>query len=87
MQRCLGSLRRKPQPRLQLQTTDAGKECHDGDECQGLCLFRRYDNEAREEGVCSETQRMSGCHAVVMKGQSQLKPRIPPPKKLPTCLD
>lgn len=69
------------------KTTDAGKECHDGDECQGLCLFRRYDNEAREEGVCSETQRMSGCHAVVMKGQSQLKPRIPPPKKLPTCLD
>lgn len=69
------------------KTTDAGKVCRDGDECQGLCLFRRYDEEAREEGVCSDQQRMTGCIAVVMKGQSQLKPRIPPPKKLPTCLD
>lgn len=69
------------------KTTDAGKVCNDGNDCQGLCLFRRYDGEAREEGVCSETQRMSGCHSIVMKGQSELKPRIPPPKKLPTCLD
>jgi len=69
------------------KTTDAGKVCNDGDDCQGLCLFRRYDNEAREEGVCSEQQRMTGCIPIVMKGQSQLKPRIPPPKKLPTCLD
>lgn len=69
------------------KTTDAGKVCNDGDDCQGLCLFRRYDDQAREEGVCSEQQRMTGCVPVVMKGQSQLKPRIPPPKKLPTCLD
>lgn len=69
------------------KTTDAGKVCNDGDDCQGLCLFRRYDDQAREEGVCSEQQRMTGCISIVMKGQSQLKPRIPPPKKLPTCLD
>ncbi|MBL9042785.1 MAG: hypothetical protein JNM83_14345 [Myxococcales bacterium] len=69
------------------KTTDAGKVCIDGDDCEGLCLFRRYDDQAREEGVCSEQQRMTGCISIVMKGQSQLKPRIPPPKKLPTCLD
>jgi hypothetical protein len=69
------------------KTNDAGKVCIDGDDCEGLCLFRRYDDQAREEGVCSEQQRMTGCISIVMKGQSQLKPRIPPPKKLPTCLD
>ena len=66
---------------------DAGKTCYDGDECQGYCLFRRYDSEAREEGECSETQRVQGCIGLILKGQSKVVPRRPPPRKQPTCMD
>ena len=66
---------------------DAGKLCHDGDECQGYCLFRRYDSDAREEGECSETQRLQGCLGIILKGQSKVEPRRPPPRKQSTCFD
>jgi hypothetical protein len=66
---------------------DAGKTCYDGDECQGYCLFRRYDSEAREEGECSETQRIQGCVGIIFKGQSKVEPRRPPPRKQATCMD
>ncbi len=66
---------------------DAGKTCYDGDECQGYCLFRRYDSEAREEGECSETQRIQGCVGIIFKGQSKVEPRRPPPRKQATCID
>jgi len=66
---------------------DAGKTCYDGDECQGYCLFRRYDSEAREEGECSETQRVQGCIGLIFKGQSKIEPRRPPPRKQATCMD
>lgn len=66
---------------------DAGKTCYDGDECQGLCLFRRYDSDAREEGECSETQRVQGCVGIILKGQSKVEPRRPPPRKQSTCFD
>lgn len=69
------------------KTTDAGKTCYDGDECQGYCLFRRYDSEAREEGECSETQRVQGCVGIIYKGASKMPPRKPPPRKQPTCMD
>jgi hypothetical protein len=66
---------------------DAGKTCYDGDECGGYCLFRRYDSEAREEGECSETQRVTGCVGIIYKGASKVPPRKPPPRKQPTCMD
>lgn len=69
------------------QTTDAGKECRDGDDCQGECIYVRHDSEGREVGVCSPEQKLKGCVQIVMKGQSQLKPKLPPPRKLPTCFD
>jgi hypothetical protein len=69
------------------QTADAGKECRDGDECQGECIYVRHDSEGREVGVCSPEQKLKGCVQIVMKGQSQLKPKIPPPRKIPTCFD
>lgn len=66
---------------------DAGKTCYDGDECQGYCLFRRYDVDAREEGECSETQRVTGCVGIIFKGQSKVVPHKPPPRKQATCMD
>ena len=69
------------------KTKDAGKVCNDGDECEGYCVFKRYDGEGREEGLCSETQRLTGCMGIVWKGQSKYPPRLPPPRKTTTCLD
>lgn len=69
------------------KTKDADKICHDGDECEGECLFHTYDGQGREVGHCSDQQRMSGCINIVAKGQSKVTPRNPPPRKLPTCLD
>lgn len=69
------------------QTADAGKECRDGNECEGECIYVRHDSEGREVGVCSPESKLKGCVQIVMKGQSQLKPKIPPPRKIPTCFD
>lgn len=69
------------------QTTDHGKECRDGNDCQGECIYVRHDSEGREVGVCSPEQRLKGCVQIVMKGQSQLKPKLPPPRKIPVCFD
>lgn len=67
------------------KASDAGKLCHDGDECQGQCLFLGYDNKGRQNGKCSETQRVVGCAEIVEKGVSKLKPVMPPPRKHPVC--
>ncbi len=69
------------------KTTDAGKMCIDGDECQGYCLFRRYNGEGREEGMCSDTQRLVGCYPIIFKGAKDRPPILPPPRKRETCVD
>lgn len=69
------------------KTTDAGKVCHDGDECQGYCVWQRYDSDAREEGICSETKYLAGCYPIIFKGASQFPPSKPPPRKRTTCVD
>ncbi len=69
------------------KTSDAGKTCYDGDECQGYCLFQRYDSEAHEEGICSETQHLVGCYGIIFKGASKFQPSRPPPRKRTTCVD
>ena len=68
------------------KTKDAGKTCYDGDECEGQCMFVRFDGN-REEGKCSDTQRLKGCFGVVMKGQSKLPQREPGMRKMPFCFD
>jgi len=69
------------------KTSDAGKVCIDGDDCQGYCLFQRYNGEGREEGLCSDTQRLSGCYPIIFHGASQQQPILPPPRKRTTCVD
>lgn len=69
------------------KTADAGKLCHDGDECQGYCIWQRYDGDAREEGICSETRYLAGCYPIIFKGASQFPPSKPPPRKRTTCVD
>lgn len=69
------------------KTTDAGKACQDGDECQGQCIFQRYDEEGREEGSCSETVRLTGCVPIVEKGQSKYPPPAVRLRKRPVCFD
>jgi hypothetical protein len=68
------------------KTPDAGKTCYDGNECKGQCLFVEYDSRGREVGKCSDTERLGGCLEIVAKGNSKLPVRLPPPRKLPTCL-
>jgi hypothetical protein len=50
-------------------------------------MFQRYDGEAREEGICSETKYLAGCYPVIFKGASQFPPSKPPPRKRTTCVD
>lgn len=69
------------------KTSDAGKTCSDGDDCQGYCLFQRYDSDGREEGLCSETQRLVGCYGIIFHGASKMPPVLPPPRKRTTCVD
>ena len=68
------------------KSPDAGKVCHDGDECKGQCLFVEYNSQGREVGKCSDSVRLSGCMEIIAKGALQLPVRLPPPRKLPTCL-
>lgn len=68
------------------KSPDADKTCYDGDECKGQCLFMQYDGRGREVGKCSDHERLSGCLEIVAKGASKFPVRLPPPRKLPTCL-
>lgn len=68
------------------KSPDADKTCYDGDECKGQCLFMQYDGRGREVGKCSDHERLSGCLEIIAKGASKLPVRLPPPRKLPTCL-
>jgi hypothetical protein len=76
-----------PRERCSCKTADANKRCTDGDDCKGQCMFDGYDGKGREIGHCSDSEHVSGCVKIVAKGQSQLEPRLPPPRKLDTCLD
>lgn len=69
------------------KTTDAGKQCFDGNDCQGYCLFQRYDSDGREEGQCSDQQHIVGCYGIIFKDASKYPPTVPPTRKRATCLD
>lgn len=66
------------------RTSDQGKECRDGDECQGQCLL---SDPAQEEvvdqgpprrgyfvGRCSEFVQTFGCYALVLRGARRQGP-------------
>lgn len=73
-------------PACNCKTRDAGKTCHDGNDCQGFCMFSHYDAEGHEYGKCSDSDKLSGCFEIVDKGASKRPVKKPPPRKLATCL-
>jgi hypothetical protein len=73
------------------RTSDAGRACRDGEECEGLCLFERFEEVSPGMGVpvgrCSEMRVMFGCHPVIRAGASS-DPPVSRPWRAPTiCID
>jgi hypothetical protein len=78
------------------RTTDAGKECEDGADCQGQCLMREIRTRVVENGppargyfigACAEFVTTLGCVRRVERGAKQRGPvdlGDPPP---PLCAD
>ena len=60
------------------RASDAGKQCRDGLECEGLCLFDGYERNAtdgrrsvrRAVGHCSQDRSPSGCVTFIPKRAS-----------------
>lgn len=60
------------------RTNDAGKVCHDSEECEGACLAEldasaerllMRGGELALSGRCSERKLVYGCHPFVRKGK------------------
>lgn len=56
-----------PQELCNLPTSDAGKECSDHSECEGVCLAEQTGEGVK--GKCSEWKMIAGCHQVVEGGE------------------
>jgi hypothetical protein len=72
-------------------TNDAGRECRDGAECEGECVFERFDEVLPGMGVpvgrCSEMEFLFGCNALLRDGVAAEPPQ-PLPGRSPTiCID
>ena len=72
-----GRIGLSPVLRCNLPTSDAGKECSDSDECEGVCMVElSTDDGARAKrgeiiyanGKCSAWEITVGCHALVQDG-------------------
>lgn len=58
------------------RTRDAGSPCRDSDDCEGLCVFTRFERRtdsagqvwARPVGECSERTMIFGCHSIIRSG-------------------
>lgn len=58
-----------PDPQCVLQTSDAGRACSDGAQCEGLCLAPEGSVDGtRVEGTCSTTTNPFGCQQRVHEG-------------------
>jgi hypothetical protein len=80
------------------RTTDAGKRCQDGSDCQGMCIAGKDDPETEVVtpgpprrgffvGRCSELVTVFGCNRVIERGTRARGP-VPldePPQKI--CVD
>lgn len=61
------------QLRCNCPTRDAGRACRRRSECEGACLFERYERVAQPDGSelahpigrCDDVQLRSGCHAQI----------------------
>ena len=86
-----------PTPSCNCRTTDGGKRCRDGAECQGLCIAAEEpEREVVEAGPpprghflgrCSETTAVFGCYRSIDRGAAARGP-VPltePPAQL--CAD
>lgn len=82
------------------RTHDGGKECHDGADCEGLCLYERHEivqqtrcmgcknwSLGRPKGRCSEFAQVFGCVDVVGNGQGRKPPVKLPAKPERMCRD
>ncbi len=73
------------------RTSDAGKECRDGADCEGRCVFERFEEVAPGLGVpvgrCSELRILFGCNAIIGDGASALAPQPLPGRAPRICVD
>jgi hypothetical protein len=79
------------------RTTDGGKKCRDGDDCQGMCIAAadKPEVEVVEAGPpprgffvgrCSEVVTVFGCHRVIERGASSRGP-VPLGEPQTICVD
>jgi hypothetical protein len=85
-------------PSCNCRTTDAGKKCRDGVDCQGMCIVnaKKPDVEVVQAGPpargffvgrCSQLVSVFGCNCVLERGASAAGP-VPLDEPPPTiCLD
>ena len=72
-------------------TKDAWRECRDGLDCEGTCLFERVEIVKPPElgvlvGRCTALKATFGCYEYIPAGASKLSPRLlPRPERV--CVD
>jgi hypothetical protein len=73
------------------RTSDAGKECRDGADCEGPCLFERFEEISPGMGVpvgrCSELRILFGCNPIILDGASAAPPQSLPGRAPHICVD
>ena len=73
------------------RTSDAGKECRDGADCEGPCLFERFEEVSPGMGVpvgrCSEMRTLFGCNPIIFDGASAAPPQSLPGRAPHICVD
>ncbi|MBI5489157.1 MAG: hypothetical protein HY905_17610 [Deltaproteobacteria bacterium] len=72
-------------------TGDEGKECRDGADCEGPCVFERFEEVAPGMGVpvgrCAGSRVLFGCNPLIRDGAGADPPQ-PLPGRAPTiCVD
>jgi hypothetical protein len=72
-------------------TSDAGRECRDGGECEGECVFERFDEVSPGMGVpvgrCSEAEFLFGCNALLRDSVAAEPPQSLPGRVPTICID
>ena len=73
------------------RTSDAGKECRDGADCEGPCLFERFEEVSPGMGMpvgrCSELRVLFGCNPIIFDGASAAPPQQLPGRAPRICVD
>jgi hypothetical protein len=78
-------------PSCNCKTTDAGKDCSDGDDCQGVCLQTGIAPDSpgfvRPIGKCSDRRFVRGCKAIIDHGARNAPPEKTPTRSHAVCVD